>query len=104
MPDAVPVPIDFDSWLRLGVEAGWVTPQFCLSRDGFPLTVDEEASGVEDDPDFFDRCRFALFVIPAGERVGAFPGRWRDPLDQVEPLPPEVAAGVAIVDGNVVPG
>lgn len=98
MPDA-PVPIDFDSWLRLGVEAGWVTPQFCLAHDGLPLTVEEEAAEVapDDDPDFHDRCRFALLVVPPGEHVGPLPGRWRDPLDQVAPLPPEVAAGVKLV-------
>lgn len=95
-----PVTIDFDAWLRLGVEAGWVTPQFCLAHDGPPLTVEEEAAGVEEDPDFFDRCRFALFVIPPGEHVGPLPGRWRDPLDQVPPLPPEVAAGVKLEGRN----
>lgn len=100
MPESTaPVELDFESWIRLGVEAGWVTPQFCLTHDGIPLTVAEEAGAEGDDDDFFDACRFALRVTIGLEGdLAPFYARWgNDKLSTTEPLPDAIAGAVRTV-------
>lgn len=92
------VDLTFDDWLRLGVEAGWVTPPFCLTHDGIPATVDEAQMAAADDPLVDDLCTPVVRVLPHGTRLAPFPPRWnRTPLNDTTPLSPEVAAGIRLV-------
>jgi len=34
--------LDFDIWMSLGIEKGWVGPPICLTHDGLPTTPDED--------------------------------------------------------------
>lgn len=34
--------IDFDDWVVLGIEKGWVTKPFCHTHDGDPYMTEEE--------------------------------------------------------------
>ena len=34
--------LDFDTWMSLGLEKGWVGPPVCLTHDGLPTTPDED--------------------------------------------------------------
>lgn len=87
--------LDFNDWLRLGVEAGWVSPDYCITHDGTPLTVDEEERADTDEYGLDDACLHGLRLIPPGEQLAPFYARWGDnPLSHLEPLSPEVAAGV----------
>ncbi len=44
-------PLDFDSWLKLGLENHWVGPPVCSTHDGLPSTEDEDNAWDEgDDP------------------------------------------------------
>jgi hypothetical protein len=33
--------MDFDTWVRVGYEAGWCSPPVCYSHDGVPMTATE---------------------------------------------------------------
>ena len=33
--------MDFDTWARVGYEAGWCSPPVCYSHDGVPMTATE---------------------------------------------------------------
>lgn len=35
--------IDFDSWMELGLQRGFVGPPVCFIHDGVPMTPEEEA-------------------------------------------------------------
>lgn len=36
--------LDYDAWLQLGIDEGWVSPPFCNTHEGDPyMTIDEEA-------------------------------------------------------------
>jgi hypothetical protein len=40
--------IDFEDWLKMGIEQGWCGPAVCFTHDGYP-TTEEEDSMDEDD-------------------------------------------------------
>lgn len=92
-----PIVLDFDDWLRLGVEAGWVTPQFCMTHDGSPATVEEATLESVDDPEAYDRCRFALRVIPDRAPMARFSARWGDdPLADLPELSLAAKVGIRV--------
>lgn len=33
---------DFDSWMKTGIENGWVGPPVCYTHDGLPMALAEE--------------------------------------------------------------
>lgn len=33
--------LDFDEWIKLGIEKGWCGPPVCYSHDGLPMTDEE---------------------------------------------------------------
>jgi hypothetical protein len=33
--------MDFDTWMKVGYDAGWCSPPVCYSHDGVPLTAGE---------------------------------------------------------------
>lgn len=41
--------IDFEEWLRTGIEQGWCGPAVCFTHDGYPLTAKEEDAMYEED-------------------------------------------------------
>lgn len=43
--------MQYEEWIRIGVEAGWCTAPVCYTHDGVPMTSSEEEMWVEgDDP------------------------------------------------------
>lgn len=34
--------MDFDSWARIGYQAGWCSPPVCFIHDGVPMTASED--------------------------------------------------------------
>lgn len=43
--------MQYEEWIRIGVEAGWCTAPVCYTHDGVPMTPEEEELWVEgDDP------------------------------------------------------
>jgi hypothetical protein len=42
--------IDFEEWLRQGVENGWAGPAVCYTHDGLPTTEAEDTEFEENDP------------------------------------------------------
>lgn len=43
--------MDFDSWLKVGLENKWVGPPVCSTHDGLPSTEDEDSAWDEgEDP------------------------------------------------------
>lgn len=43
--------MDFDSWARIGYEAGWCSPPVCFIHDGVPMTASEDEQVTNgDDP------------------------------------------------------
>lgn len=91
--------LSFDDWLRLGVEAGWVTPEFCLTHDGVPYTVEEEEAA--DDPEALDdHCVFALRLLEPDANLAPFYQRWgTDVLNGTHPLRAGVAESVRTLKG-----
>lgn len=44
------IQLDFDEWLRLGMEMGFCGPAVCYTHDGFPMSEIEEEEFSESDP------------------------------------------------------
>jgi hypothetical protein len=42
--------MDFEEWLRQGIENGWCGPSVCYTHDGLPTTVAEDEEFEESDP------------------------------------------------------
>lgn len=42
--------MDFDAWLKMGYENGWVGPDVCVTHDGVPMTASEESESETGDP------------------------------------------------------
>lgn len=42
--------MDFDEWLRQGMDAGFCGPAVCQTHDGTPLSAAEEQEFDQDDP------------------------------------------------------
>jgi hypothetical protein len=42
--------MDFEEWIRIGVENGWAGPPVCYTHDGLPTTVDEDEEFETGDP------------------------------------------------------
>jgi hypothetical protein len=38
---------EFNEWLQVGIENKWVSPSFCETHDGVPLSYDEEEEAEE---------------------------------------------------------
>lgn len=51
---------DFSTWLSVGIEHGWVSPPYCATHDGPPLTADERDL---DEDDFYDFCVHAVRLL-----------------------------------------
>lgn len=43
--------MDFDEWIKIGVQAGWCTAPVCYTHDGLPMTLKEEDQWVQDGED-----------------------------------------------------
>ena len=39
--------MDFDTWARIGYEAGWCSPPVCFTHDGVPMTASEDEDMTE---------------------------------------------------------
>jgi len=76
----------FDEWLRVGVRRGWVSPDYCITHDGTPLTVEEEARAEGDECGLEDACMHGLRLVPPGEKLAPFYARWgnTDPVEWIE--------------------
>ncbi len=43
--------MDFESWAKMGYEAGWCSPPVCFIHDGIPMTASEDEQVTDgDDP------------------------------------------------------
>lgn len=42
--------MDFEEWLRAGIEAGWIGPTICYTHDGLPTSEAEDSDFEEGDP------------------------------------------------------
>lgn len=42
--------IDFEEWLRQGIENGWAGPAVCATHDGLPTTAAEDVEFESEDP------------------------------------------------------
>ena len=52
--------MEYDNWLQIGIDQGWVSPQFCYTHEGDPyMTIDEEKEWDEGG----DPCMVVLKVI-----------------------------------------
>ena len=52
--------IEFDDWLKAGIDKGWVTEPFCNTHDGDPYMTEEEEKEWEDGG---DPCMFVVKLI-----------------------------------------
>jgi hypothetical protein len=47
----IPADLDFESWLKFGMDQGWVGPPVCETHDGFPMSDEEWAiSDIDGEP------------------------------------------------------
>lgn len=69
--------VDFESWLRQGMEAGFIGPPVCQTHDGTPTSEAEDEEFEESDP-----CLHILRLYPDVETKAAVeanhsPSLWR---------------------------
>lgn len=63
--------MDFEQWVRYGVQHDWISREFCLTHDMWPYTHEEGA--LVDDGD--EPCAFAVrFKEPGQEFLGGREG------------------------------
>jgi hypothetical protein len=41
--------MDFDTWVKVGYDAGWCSPPVCFTHDGVPMTASEDEQMTEGD-------------------------------------------------------
>jgi hypothetical protein len=42
--------MDFEAWLKMGYDNGWVGPDVCVTHDGVPMTASEDSEFETGDP------------------------------------------------------
>jgi hypothetical protein len=42
--------MDFEAWLKMGYDKGWVGPDVCVTHDGVPMTASEDSEFETGDP------------------------------------------------------
>lgn len=42
--------MDFEEWLKIGIQEGWCGPAICYTHDGLPLSLEEDQLFEESDP------------------------------------------------------
>lgn len=78
--------LNFDEWLKIGMDAGHVGPPVCFTHDGMPTSEDEDEAWEEGDP-----CLHILRLYPDSATKIAVeenhsPSVWR--RTNMEALPP----------------
>jgi hypothetical protein len=70
--------MNFDEWIKLGIEKGWCGPPVCYTHDGLPLSASEDEEFNEGDP-----CIHIIRMYESKEIADAVvenhsPSIWRD--------------------------
>jgi hypothetical protein len=73
--------IDFDTWMEIGLQRGFVGPPVCATHDGIPYTLEEEQQFDEGD----DICVHVIRPYRSEEEKKNVeenhpPTLWRNPL------------------------
>lgn len=71
--------MDFDSWLRFGMEQGWCGPTVCSTHDGIPTTREQDEAWESGD----DLCVFVVRMYESPEEKKSVeenhsPSVWRN--------------------------
>jgi hypothetical protein len=74
--------MDFDEWLKIGLDEGFIGPPVCHTHDGLPASQEEEESFDQGD----DICVHVLRLYYDAEHKDAIeenhsPSQWRKPRD-----------------------
>lgn len=78
----LPTDLDFDTWLKFGMDQGWCGPPVCEPHDGFPMSSEEWATmEVDGEPP----CMHMLRLYTDTEHKDAIeeahsPSQWRNPF------------------------
>ena len=72
---------DFETWLEIGIRAGYVSPPVCTTHDGIPMSITEEAEF----EDGSDPCIHMMRCYESPEHKEAIesnysPALWRNPF------------------------
>jgi hypothetical protein len=70
--------MNFDEWIKLGIEKGWCGPPVCYTHDGLPLSASEDEEFNDGDP-----CVHIIRMYESKEIADAVvenhsPSIWRD--------------------------
>jgi hypothetical protein len=70
--------MDFNEWMKFGIENGWCGPPVCYTHDGLPLSIEEETLLYEEDP-----CIHVVRMYESPEMAKEIldnhsPSNWRD--------------------------
>jgi hypothetical protein len=58
-------PLEFWDWLRIGIDAGWVSEPVCATHEGVPTTVE----GMKEWDEGHDPCEHIVRLIPDDEHL-----------------------------------
>lgn len=74
--------LDFDTWLAMGMEQGWVGPPVCETHDGFPMSDEEWAiADVDGEPPCMHMLRLYVDADHKNDVEKAHsPSVWRNPF------------------------
>lgn len=72
--------MDFDEWIKIGIESNWCGPAVCYTHDGLPASLSEEEEMYEGDP-----CLHIVRLYQDKEHKESIednhsPSQWRKPL------------------------
>jgi hypothetical protein len=69
--------MDFEEWLKQGIENGWCGPAICYTHDGLPTTVAEDEEFEESDPCIHIIRLYEDEAIKLGVEANHSPSIWR---------------------------
>ena len=68
---------NFDAWLRIGWENGWIGAPICYTHDGLPTTEEEDAEFEEHDPCIHILRLYEDETQKRGVEENHSPSQWR---------------------------
>ena len=69
--------MDFEEWLKQGIENGWCGPSVCYTHDGLPTTVAEDEEFEEGDPCIHILRLYEDETVKIGVEANHGPSVWR---------------------------
>jgi hypothetical protein len=70
--------MNYDEWIRIGIESNWCGPAVCYTHDGLPLSEEEDEEFYEGDPCVHIIRLYETPLVKAAVEENHSPSIWRN--------------------------